>query len=194
MVNAGDEAIARWEGDSTWRNAAAQIPSLWLRQSSPARSHQRHVSAVVLSQSERPREEPPAGRRRGPEVAARHRGKIVVAGGGWDQGREEFATVGLYLGSIRAIKLSIPVAMHATCARSHRWLYSLPLSLSPSLSIFDKWEKRADKKYWRKIRPQAGVVESCVFRGTLWFGNFSLLETTEKNIWHHYCVLTKRNI
>lgn len=69
------------------RDAATQV-LLRLQQRSSARSHQRHVSAVVVSQSERSREEPPAGRGQGPEVAIRRRGKIV-AGDGRGQGRKE---------------------------------------------------------------------------------------------------------
>lgn len=70
------------------RDAAAKVPLRRL-QKSPARSHQRHVSAVILSESERSREEP-AGRRR-PEVAARAaRGQVT---GARSQGRGEFAKV-----------------------------------------------------------------------------------------------------
>lgn len=70
------------------RDAAAQV-LLRLQQRSSARSHQRHVSTLVVSQSEWPREELPAGRGQGPpEVAIRQRGKIV-AGDGRGQGRKE---------------------------------------------------------------------------------------------------------
>lgn len=72
-------------------DAAAQVP-LRLQQRSSARSHQRHVSAFIVSQSERPREEPPAGRGQGPEVAIRQRGKIV-ADDGRGQGRKESAVI-----------------------------------------------------------------------------------------------------
>lgn len=100
-------------------DATAQVP-LRLQQRSPARSHQRHVSAALLSQSERSREEPSAGWRQGPEVAARRRGK-VVGDGGRGQGRKEFATVGWSSGppSYRFLNVG---TLDASYTRSRDWL------------------------------------------------------------------------